>query len=590
MRNDMIRFSCKQRQVLTWWRQNRWQAIICDGAVRSGKTFCMGLSFFLWAQSCFDGRQFALCGKTVGALRRNLLTELVPCLRRIGMIVRENRSANSLTVEFGGQRNQFLLFGGKDESSAALIQGKRCEEVFPYIPFAACLRARQTLPAKVIKVNSVNLSVEVVPVIRQNACIGAFALLQRFNDVEVRQNELRGQLLHKGYYAKYSFDDVIGQSAAIRRTKETLTRMANSESPILLIGETGTGKELLAALCVGQEVARRLSRVLLSIMTKSIMKYGKTPDFFGNSNEHIIGAAVGCGMLMKLNEKQMRNAIGIAAYYCSLGVCRDWESTSPKSMIKYVPVSWMAQGAVQAAEMAELGYTGNEYTLDSEYGFPHIYCREPDVWDPEKVVEELGSRWFFTEYHYKPYPVCRYLHSVLDAFAILQEKYHFSPEQIEAIDCHTAAFVANPDQYSVANQVDVQFSGPIAMALEAFGYKPGPAWQDKIALNDPRLLAFAKKVTMHVAPEYAELRRKDPLSWYGRVEVTVGGQVYTESVDYSRGTNKDGYRLTDEEIQDRFRLGANCILPDYKAEKVIAETAQLENAANLTALFENLCL
>lgn len=45
MRNDMIRFSRKQRQVLTWWRQNRWQAIICDGAVRSGKTFCMGLSF-----------------------------------------------------------------------------------------------------------------------------------------------------------------------------------------------------------------------------------------------------------------------------------------------------------------------------------------------------------------------------------------------------------------------------------------------------------------------------------------------------------------------------------------------------------------
>ena len=67
---------------------------------------------------------------------------------------------------------------------------------------------------------------------------------------------------------------------------------------ILAVAEErgSTGKELLAALCVGQEVARRLSRVLLSIMTKSIMKYGKTPDFFGNSNEHIIGAAVGCGL------------------------------------------------------------------------------------------------------------------------------------------------------------------------------------------------------------------------------------------------------------------------------------------------------
>lgn len=123
MENETLRFSPKQRQVLTWWQTGRWQALICDGAVRSGKTFCMGLSFFLWAQHDFNGRQFALCGKTVGALRRNLLTELVPCLRRIGMEVRENRSANTLTVVYAGHRNQFLLFGGKDASSAALIQG-----------------------------------------------------------------------------------------------------------------------------------------------------------------------------------------------------------------------------------------------------------------------------------------------------------------------------------------------------------------------------------------------------------------------------------------------------------------------------------
>ena len=123
MGNEAFRFSPKQRQVLTWWRRGPWQAIICDGAVRSGKTFCMGLSFFLWAQHDFSGRQFALCGKTVGALRRNLLTELLPSLRRIGMEVQENRSANTLTVVYAGHRNQFLLFGGKDASSAALIQG-----------------------------------------------------------------------------------------------------------------------------------------------------------------------------------------------------------------------------------------------------------------------------------------------------------------------------------------------------------------------------------------------------------------------------------------------------------------------------------
>ena len=118
-----MRFSPKQRRVLTWWTSERWESILCDGAVRSGKTFCMGLSFFLWAQRRFDGRQFGVCGKTIASVRRNMLSEVVPCLRRLGMTVRERRGEHSLTVRFGGHENTFLLFGGRDESSAALIQG-----------------------------------------------------------------------------------------------------------------------------------------------------------------------------------------------------------------------------------------------------------------------------------------------------------------------------------------------------------------------------------------------------------------------------------------------------------------------------------
>ena len=118
-----VSFSPKQLKVLTWWRDAAWDAIFCDGAVRSGKTFSMGLSFFLWAQACFDGRQFGLCGKTITALRRNLLAELIPFLRRPGMAVQERRSENLFIVRFSGHENRFLLFGGRDESSASLIQG-----------------------------------------------------------------------------------------------------------------------------------------------------------------------------------------------------------------------------------------------------------------------------------------------------------------------------------------------------------------------------------------------------------------------------------------------------------------------------------
>ena len=70
----MMRFSAKQRRVLTWWRPDSpdaaFEAIICDGAVRSGKTLCMGLSFFLWASACYSGARFGLCGKTIASLRR----------------------------------------------------------------------------------------------------------------------------------------------------------------------------------------------------------------------------------------------------------------------------------------------------------------------------------------------------------------------------------------------------------------------------------------------------------------------------------------------------------------------------------------
>ena len=125
-----IRFSTKQARVLSWWYRDEWEALICDGAVRSGKTFSMGVSFFLWAQSRFDGQQFGLCGKTIGSLRRNLLAELVPYLRRLGMTVREKRTENLLTVRYHGRENRFLLFGGKDESSAALIQGSTLAGVF----------------------------------------------------------------------------------------------------------------------------------------------------------------------------------------------------------------------------------------------------------------------------------------------------------------------------------------------------------------------------------------------------------------------------------------------------------------------------
>ena len=120
-------FSAKQKTVLTWWMPGNpncgKEAIVCDGAVRSGKTLAMGLSLFLWAMTCFDGKRFGICGKTIASLLRNVLSEILPRLEALGASWKEKRTENLVTVTFKGHRNQFYVFGGRDESSASLIQG-----------------------------------------------------------------------------------------------------------------------------------------------------------------------------------------------------------------------------------------------------------------------------------------------------------------------------------------------------------------------------------------------------------------------------------------------------------------------------------
>ena len=113
--------------MLNWWRPKSphygREAIICDGAVRSGKTLCMGLSFFLWACSQFRGMRFGVCGKTIASLRRNVLSELLPKLKVLGFTVTERRTENLVRVTYRGHTNDFYIFGGRDESSSSLIQG-----------------------------------------------------------------------------------------------------------------------------------------------------------------------------------------------------------------------------------------------------------------------------------------------------------------------------------------------------------------------------------------------------------------------------------------------------------------------------------
>ena len=120
-------FSLKQKKVLTWWTPGspfkEYDGIIADGAIRSGKTVAMETSFLLWAMETFNDKDFALCGKTIGALRRNVLKDFKKIAISRGFEVFDKRSEHMITIRKGNVVNYFHYFGGRDEASQDVVQG-----------------------------------------------------------------------------------------------------------------------------------------------------------------------------------------------------------------------------------------------------------------------------------------------------------------------------------------------------------------------------------------------------------------------------------------------------------------------------------
>lgn len=119
--------SKKQRMLFNWWQDDSpvkdADGIIADGAIRSGKTVAMALSFIMWGMSTFNEQNFIMAGKTVKSFERNVLTPIKGILPGRGYSFTWRASDSLLRVRRGARTNDFYIFGGKDEASQGLVQG-----------------------------------------------------------------------------------------------------------------------------------------------------------------------------------------------------------------------------------------------------------------------------------------------------------------------------------------------------------------------------------------------------------------------------------------------------------------------------------
>lgn len=125
VRFDFKPFSKQQRRLIHWWRpavrvsQNDF--VIADGAIRSGKTIAMIIGFLTWSQEMFSGQSFILAGKTMGALKKNVVRPMLQILEALGWPYGYIRSGTDARLEIG--RNTYYLYGANTEASQDALQG-----------------------------------------------------------------------------------------------------------------------------------------------------------------------------------------------------------------------------------------------------------------------------------------------------------------------------------------------------------------------------------------------------------------------------------------------------------------------------------
>lgn len=126
------------------------------------------------------------------------------------------------------------------------VEGRHIDSVIPETRLDEVLKKGEKKLGVLQKMEDTTISTNLVPIKVNNQVTGAVATFQDVTKIQKLEEDIRKKLHHKGLFAKYHFTDIIGESKALREALETADKFSKVDSNILLIGETGTGKELMA--------------------------------------------------------------------------------------------------------------------------------------------------------------------------------------------------------------------------------------------------------------------------------------------------------------------------------------------------------
>lgn len=128
------------------------------------------------------------------------------------------------------------------------IAGKMFSNEFSFLNrnFLKARRENQHLDNEIYRTRDMNIAVDFSPVVIQGFYKGMIITIRDIGRLQQREAQIRSKMNDMGLYAKYEFHDIIHQSLVMEHVIERARKFASVTSNVLIYGETGTGKELVA--------------------------------------------------------------------------------------------------------------------------------------------------------------------------------------------------------------------------------------------------------------------------------------------------------------------------------------------------------
>ncbi|MCE5213657.1 MAG: MmgE/PrpD family protein [Methanobacterium sp.] len=282
-----------------------------------------------------------------------------------------------------------------------------------------------------------------------------------------------------------------------------------------------TGKELIESIVVGYQIA-----IVVGMLVNPAHR---SRGFHSTGTCGTFGAAAAASKAMNLKSEKIINALGLAGTQAAGLLISDHSG----SMGKHIHAGKAAQSGILSSLLAEKGFTGSNTILEGKEGF---ISSMTGINPYETDLDLLMNTYRILEVYFKIYPVCRHLHSSIDAMLDITIQKNIKPKEIEKIRVNTYKIAAEHNNYQPLTSESLKQSLPVSMAVALFNNYYG---LDNLILNytslddlDNEISDLSQKIKIEIDDAYDE---QYPSTRPSRVSISTKKEVNEKIVDLPLG-------------------------------------------------------